>query len=51
MSKALIGYLSIMGIALASVAFVAKPLSAHADSAKPTVQQALEKRKQALEEI
>lgn len=51
MSKALIGYLSIMGFALASVTFVAKSVSANAGTLHTTVQQKLEKRNQALNEI
>jgi hypothetical protein len=49
MSKAIVGYLAIMAIALTAVVTVVKP--SDESGVKNTVQSALEKRKQALDAI
>lgn len=51
MSKALLGYLVVMAVALAAVAVVMHKPSASAGGAKNSLQQALEQQKKVLDEI
>jgi len=51
MSKAMVGYLAAIALALVSIALIVKKPSAPADKSKSTLQSKVESRKQALEKI